>query len=486
MPSEVKLVSTEVARGWADTNKTIQLHVALISPARRMPTDIWEIIFVACLSAEQTYDVPNPKIAPLLLCHICQGWRRVASATPALWTSLSLIVSSGSIHPALDLAKVWLDRSGALPLSLAFRQQNETPSTHIATRDALEMLIVHASRWKHLRLNLCGPTSASLLRILVQEAPLLETFDMCLFYPPRQQTLGSFQIFKSAPMLTSVSISQVPNYSTPVSMNIFQGSMTAPWSQLVNLSLDCVSSVGLALLILDSCPELVTCSFGIELEDGLPDLLLLNFRDPLIHEGLKSLDLNMPHDELASLFDRLTVPALEEVAVRTKSTIARPLLQQQGLWPRDNFTEFMTRSVCKISTLRLSDTAMTSNQLVDLLKHSAISQLKTLVIEHVLGENWWTWDPVVTPEVLSWLTLRIRPRGGAKFWSPHLETIELKGGCIWSPDGQIADMIGSRWVAGGLKNAKIDLLPGPGHEEDQRRLKEFKVEGLKLDLVHGI
>ncbi|KAJ7675222.1 hypothetical protein B0H17DRAFT_946181, partial [Mycena rosella] len=69
----------------------IAAHMAMISPARRLPGDIVRDIFVACLPSHR-----NPIIAsdesPLLLCQICSAWRRLALSTPRLWTSVHVVV----------------------------------------------------------------------------------------------------------------------------------------------------------------------------------------------------------------------------------------------------------------------------------------------------------------------------------------------------------------------------------------------------------
>ncbi|KAJ7149772.1 hypothetical protein C8R43DRAFT_856842, partial [Mycena crocata] len=65
----------------------IESHKALVSPARRLPRDIVEQIFIACLPANHNA-VMSAREAPLLLETVCRGWRGISRSTPALWTSL--------------------------------------------------------------------------------------------------------------------------------------------------------------------------------------------------------------------------------------------------------------------------------------------------------------------------------------------------------------------------------------------------------------
>ncbi|KAJ7111858.1 hypothetical protein C8R44DRAFT_547241, partial [Mycena epipterygia] len=54
----------------------------LISPTRRLPDDIVREIFAASLPAGQNAIISGSE-APLLLCHISQGWRTLALRHPA-------------------------------------------------------------------------------------------------------------------------------------------------------------------------------------------------------------------------------------------------------------------------------------------------------------------------------------------------------------------------------------------------------------------
>ncbi|KAJ7131065.1 hypothetical protein C8R44DRAFT_774345 [Mycena epipterygia] len=93
----------------------IDSHKALISPARRLPRDIVQEIFIACLPTHR-----NPAMscseAPLLLGRICSGWRTIALSTSALWASLHIplefVFQRGLEGPVAE----WLDRSARSPL----------------------------------------------------------------------------------------------------------------------------------------------------------------------------------------------------------------------------------------------------------------------------------------------------------------------------------------------------------------------------------
>ncbi|KAJ6530266.1 hypothetical protein B0H19DRAFT_904173, partial [Mycena capillaripes] len=65
----------------------VDSHRALISHPRRLPQDLIEQIFLACLPTHRNA-VMSPAEAPLLLGHICSAWRSVSFSMPRLWASL--------------------------------------------------------------------------------------------------------------------------------------------------------------------------------------------------------------------------------------------------------------------------------------------------------------------------------------------------------------------------------------------------------------
>ncbi|KAF8213683.1 hypothetical protein K438DRAFT_1550126, partial [Mycena galopus ATCC 62051] len=62
-------------------------HKALISPVRRLPLDIIQEIFIACLPTHRNC-VMSASEAPILLGRICSSWRALSLSTPRLWASL--------------------------------------------------------------------------------------------------------------------------------------------------------------------------------------------------------------------------------------------------------------------------------------------------------------------------------------------------------------------------------------------------------------
>ncbi|KAJ7090769.1 hypothetical protein B0H15DRAFT_778727 [Mycena belliarum] len=149
----------------------IGLHEALISPARRLPHDIIQEIFLACLPTRRnaTMDLAQ---APLLLGRICSAWRAIALSMPLLWArlhvNLDYVVSSGA---RIHFLGEWLERSAqcALTLSIAARKPPDSSSA------VMDLLIKSSERWRNL--NLVHLTEAYLGKLHGVAAPRLESIE---------------------------------------------------------------------------------------------------------------------------------------------------------------------------------------------------------------------------------------------------------------------------------------------------------------------
>ncbi|KAJ7252100.1 hypothetical protein B0H12DRAFT_957682, partial [Mycena haematopus] len=62
----------------------VEAHKALLSPLRRLPLDIIEEIFMACLPTHRNC-VMSATEAPVILGRICSSWRTISLSMPRLW-----------------------------------------------------------------------------------------------------------------------------------------------------------------------------------------------------------------------------------------------------------------------------------------------------------------------------------------------------------------------------------------------------------------
>ncbi|KAJ8073344.1 hypothetical protein PM082_011616 [Marasmius tenuissimus] len=131
---QVRRLDEEISRLQAKRQtlkQFVDLHRVLLSPSRRVPTDIWRLIFIECLP-NNLYGLctRTTKDAPLLLTAVCRSWREIALSTPNLWTSIHIYLPAPPVTmPDKDYIaklrgrkkglKAWLDRSGSLPLTIS-------------------------------------------------------------------------------------------------------------------------------------------------------------------------------------------------------------------------------------------------------------------------------------------------------------------------------------------------------------------------------
>ncbi|KAJ7615510.1 hypothetical protein FB45DRAFT_935866 [Roridomyces roridus] len=67
----------------------VEAHRALISPVRRLPLDIIQETFVACLPDRNC--VMSATEAPVLLGRVCSSWRSISLSNPRLWSKLHIV-----------------------------------------------------------------------------------------------------------------------------------------------------------------------------------------------------------------------------------------------------------------------------------------------------------------------------------------------------------------------------------------------------------
>ncbi|KAF8963125.1 hypothetical protein BDZ97DRAFT_1821870 [Flammula alnicola] len=128
----------------------------------------------------------NPRHGPLLLAQISSRWRCAALGTPLLWSSIYV---GSQHHPAI--LKLWLERSGTLPLSLRLdgvydlreiAVANEKQLLHPSVphpllktsviNQALRLLSTQIHRWKKVSFALDIQSAQSFLDLPLTDPPL--------------------------------------------------------------------------------------------------------------------------------------------------------------------------------------------------------------------------------------------------------------------------------------------------------------------------
>ncbi|KAJ7176653.1 hypothetical protein C8R46DRAFT_41507 [Mycena filopes] len=163
-------------------NKLVDSHLALVIPARRLPEDVIREIFLACRPPTHfQHPGMSTEEAPLLLCQICRAWRRVAIATPRLWSSLHVdVLRNPKMAEVASATTIWLSRSGILPLSISVESPycDEPDGTDASV--LLASLAMFAGRWGDIRLYVPHSKAFAALSHLSppEDLPLLRTLSI--------------------------------------------------------------------------------------------------------------------------------------------------------------------------------------------------------------------------------------------------------------------------------------------------------------------
>ncbi|KAJ3538220.1 hypothetical protein NMY22_g5250 [Coprinellus aureogranulatus] len=148
----------DVQRQIKEIEQQIESHKLLLSPARKVPDDIYREVFLWCLPHPSEIGEAEWHSVPLLLTQICRRWRQIAHATPLLWTNLSFTYHHPCRAPLnAHLVQEWVKRSGALPISVTCDAGSEA-GLHPVHLDLFSELAQSFERWKSLNIVLRGKT----------------------------------------------------------------------------------------------------------------------------------------------------------------------------------------------------------------------------------------------------------------------------------------------------------------------------------------
>jgi hypothetical protein len=140
-------------------------------------------------------------------------------------------------------------------------------------------------------------------------------------------------------------------------------SVDLPWHQLLELKIQfaLVSSAAF-LQVIRLCTQVQRVSVSSICVDVSPQTDLQPF--PLIgtvNHSIRRLEVNVIRAGLGSLFEALTLPALEELVIRFCSPDGHP-------WPHKQFSVFVTRSKCPLKWLTIHRNKGAESYLTEYLK----------------------------------------------------------------------------------------------------------------------
>ena len=336
---ELEEKSTQIRNEQSALRLFISKHRALISLIRKLPIDILQEIFIACLPIAHNH-VMSRWEPPILLTQICSSWRDVAHSTPQLWKSIHIAVPYNkfgrysSEHPNFSSSTVehdrrskavveWLTRSAAYPLdiSLGHLESNAVDGFYFKIIDAL---IRFSERWREVRLSAPYQALVPIASLPPSKVPLLETLSLnCSpVYPAPQLDFQSVWI--TSGVLKAPNLRDFGLWLAHLNGDVTR--LPINWSQLTNISLEGSSwgpssplSISRAYKLLSLCRNLISCrlEIGHNIDMEFNELPLDTTTTLISLPFLTRLSVREVNASLSRLFSLLHLPSLNYIEFHT-------------------------------------------------------------------------------------------------------------------------------------------------------------------------
>ncbi|KAG1816484.1 uncharacterized protein BJ212DRAFT_193016 [Suillus subaureus] len=317
----IKNLHQQVVEKKEKIKQSMNLHKALVSTLRRLPTEILSQIFNHCLPETKLLLPPSALKAPMLLTGICRRWREVAVGMPNLWCRLYVEVDNRDWERAAFCYDLWFKRSQGRPLSLAFGCYHSTK-----LRNLLQPYI----------------TQITSLRVTVRsfqgQCPQLFVSDL-----PALQELAILGMSTLDIPTVAQSISRLP--PTMRSLKVIDmrplfdierlSSFSPVWAHLTDI-LIAVRQQDAVLHLLQLCPNLSSLTLRVAFDQTDPSKSFTHTRLQTLCITYDAL-LTRP---LSGLLSALSLPNLRAFeACRNAS------------WPHEDMKAFLARSMCPLKIL---------------------------------------------------------------------------------------------------------------------------------------
>ncbi|KIM41000.1 hypothetical protein M413DRAFT_37267, partial [Hebeloma cylindrosporum] len=181
---DLAYVDDEIQRLWElldqaqwQRNQTVDFintYNVILSPIRRIPTDILHEIFSYCPTTHRN-PVMSTKEAPLILTQICRSWRSVALSCPCIWARIHTpgafdedefqahgLPCYETMQMRCEHIQTWLSRSATFPISVSIDypysrwdpSDRQTSWEEKIVKRLFETLSPFAPRWKDVEIRL--------------------------------------------------------------------------------------------------------------------------------------------------------------------------------------------------------------------------------------------------------------------------------------------------------------------------------------------
>ncbi|KZP09107.1 hypothetical protein FIBSPDRAFT_1052001 [Athelia psychrophila] len=311
-----------------DALKTyVDVHVALLSPIRRVLPEILAEVFLHFLPADDSDDSPVARRNHILPSHVCKRWRDLSLSTANFWSLIRVIVDERDMARKLECAETWLKRSKNCLLKIHISCHG--PRYAAQWQSLLGLVLPTCRRWLHATIISVITSDLSAIK---HNLPMLERLEVSLSAWPRDEP------FEFAPKLRCLVAPDIDDIPMDASL---------PWAQLTHLD---VSSEGVqrCLAVMQRLPNLVSCKIQVGTGDDV--FLESSARNyvALRLENLECLDITTNNFDITEFHQCLDLPALANYAYDDNGYFA-----YSGLWKAPPFVDLLTRSSCHLRVIEI-------------------------------------------------------------------------------------------------------------------------------------
>ncbi|KAJ7221292.1 hypothetical protein GGX14DRAFT_694665 [Mycena pura] len=460
-------------------------HRSLLSPMRRLPRDIIQEIFIACMPTDRNC-VMSATEAPILLGRICSAWRAISFSTPRLWADIHIVepdyrtremsLSNGfldlvnaKLKQRLEVTEAWLHRSGQCGLSITVFCT--TPMPQQTRSPIIQAIIPLAPRWEHISLTASDIVLANLPTFSDGDMPMLKS--LCI---NEVQTM-----FPEGHRWDTMSLCRAPQLSRfSASGSCFRPlELPLRWDRLLELSLVKTSpptlSSDMALQVLSWCSVLRTFKALVEDYTDAGGVSV----PPLEHASLRTLDfecMGSLSSTALQLTGRLLLPDLRHFLIHGSTA------GNEDDISRISYAPFLAAS-SKITHVKVMLIMFTKSSLAEFIRCLPQTTEKLEVLRVLSwGPGYMINQIYIDEDILSLLDPSLHTPA-ASVSCPRLQDLTLKD-CTSISDETLRDFIISRMRDGAHSKMRriVVRFPRAMEVDIMPDLREFVENGLQVEL----
>ncbi|KAF9073090.1 hypothetical protein BDP27DRAFT_1319379 [Rhodocollybia butyracea] len=349
---------------------------SLTAPIRSLPTELMGRIFmILCSSVPSNFSTSRHKrrlcdAPPFALSAVCSRWRDIVHGTSGMWSNLSLNLcpsdkESQNVGPPVEF-QLERSRDHSLCLDIEMWLHSDSEQEHRLMYTIAEQ----SHRWQHITIRTgiltveCYASLASLGSLpCLQSLRIHQTL-----MGTSADELPNLSLFKNAPRLRVLSLNCCP-------AKAHRSAAGFPWEQIKELELDAGSQT--IFRVVEFCPNLESLLYTnahhsrIDETEGhrQPSDVV-----PQNSQSLSSLSISLRgnpklcgYSMLELLISSLTAPSLTSITIRSENSTT-PKGMFEGSWPKAHFTDFLSRSRCNVTILRLESIPISDKDAIALLE----------------------------------------------------------------------------------------------------------------------